>query len=67
MIHVGQDLDAVIRDFDDTDIGFNRAERIISRFCSGFGNGIEQVLLPTFGSPTMPISRLVLMGEQSFL
>ena len=42
MVHVGQNLDAVIRDFDDADVRFNRAEWIISRFCSGFGNGIEQ-------------------------
>ena len=44
-VHVGQDLDAFIRDFYDTDIRFNRAEGIVCRFCAGLGNRVEQCAL----------------------
>ena len=43
VIHVGQDLDARIRYFYDTDVRFNRAEGIVSHFCElRFRQRIEQ-------------------------
>ena len=42
MIHICQDLNACVRYFDDAYIRFNRAERIVSRFCSGLGNCIKE-------------------------
>ena len=44
-IHVGQDLDAFIRDFNDADIRFDRAEGVVCRFCAGLGNRVEQCAL----------------------
>ena len=41
-VHVGQDLDAFIRDFYDADIRFDRAEGVVCRFCAGLGNRVEQ-------------------------
>ena len=44
-IHVGQDLEAFVRDFYDADIRFDRAEGVVCRFCAGLGNRVEQCAL----------------------
>ena len=42
MIHIRKDGNALIGNFYDPDIRFDSAERIVCRFGTGFGYGIEQ-------------------------
>lgn len=59
--HLRQIIDAMIWDLYDAHIRLDGAERKIRRFCSGTLMALNSVLFPTFGRPTMPICRFVLM------
>ena len=51
MVELCQQVEPLVRDSDDADVRFDRAERVVRGLCARVGNGIEERTFPDVGKP----------------